>query len=280
MRHKKRILQCLRYLVIVFVAVFFVIPFAWMLVTSVKDPLHVFTRPIQWIPDKFHFENYVRLFTEYHFENYIWNTVKLGLINVAGTAISCSLTAYGFAFSRYRHKNKIFFLVLATMMLPGTVTFFPQFILFAKIGWYGTMLPLWVPSFFGSAYYIFFLRQYFLTVPTTMIDAAKIDGCGDIRTLLRIIIPMAKPVYVVMILNTFIGVWGDFFNQLIYITKNERFTVSMGLSYLNASYGNTNNSTMPILMAGSFVVSIPVLLVYYFGQKTMIKTYVFRDVGK
>lgn len=280
MKHKRTALQVLRYLVITLVAVLFVIPFAWMLVTSVKDPLHVFTRPIQWIPDEFHFENYVRLFSEYHFENYVWNTVKLCMINVVGTVISCSLAAYGFAFSRYKNKNKIFFLVLATMMLPGTVTFFPQFILFAKLGWYGTMLPLWVPSFFGSAYYIFFLRQYFLTVPTTMIDAAKIDGCGDIRTLLRIIIPMAKPVYVVMILNTFIGVWGDFFNQLIYITKNERFTVSMGLSYLNSSYGSANNSTLPIMMAGSFVVSIPVLLVYYFGQKTMIKTYVFRDVGK
>lgn len=186
----------------------------------------------------------------------------------------------GFAFGKYRYKNKIFFMVLVTMMMPGTVTFFPQFIMFARMGWYGTLLPLWVPSFFGSAYYIFFLRQYFMTVPTAMIDAAKVDGCGDLKILLRIVMPMAKPVYIVMILNTFVGIWGDFFNQLIYITKSENYTISIGLSALNASYGSANNSTLPMIMAGSFIVSVPVLIFYYLGQKAMIKTYVFRDVGK
>lgn len=280
MKNKQRNLTVIRYIFIILLAMLFIIPFIWMIVSSVKSPLKVFTKPIQWIPDEFHWENYKRLFQEYHFERYIWNTVKLCLLNVIGTVVSCSTVAYAFAFSRYRKKNKVFFLVLATMMLPGTVTFFPQFILFAKIGWYGTMLPLWVPSFFGSAYYIFFLRQYFLTVPTAMIDAARIDGCGELKILLRIVAPMAKPVYIVMILNTFVRVWSDFFNQLIYITRSENHTVSMGLSYLNSSYGSTNNSTLPILMAGSFIVSIPVLLIYYFGQKTMLKTYVFKDAEK
>lgn len=136
-----------------------------------------------------------------------------------------------------------------------------------------------MPSFLGNAFYIFFLRQYFLTVPTALLEAARIDGCGEIRALLKIVFPMSRPVYVVMILNTFIGVWSDFFNQLIYITKSENYTISIGLTTLNASYGHTN-STLPMLMAGSFVVSIPILLVYYFGQKTMLKSYVFRDVGK
>lgn len=280
MRRKQRILTIIRYIVLSVTGILFLIPLAWMIVSSIKDPLHVFTRPIEWIPDNPHFDNYLKLFTEYEFHKYIFNTVKLGVLNVLGTVISCSLVAYGFTFCHYKHKNKIFFLVLATMMMPGTVTFFPQFIMFAKMGWYGTMLPLWIPSFFGSAYYIFFLRQYFLTIPKEMVDAAKVDGCGDLKILMRIIAPMAKPVYIVMILNTFIGVWGDFFNQLIYITRKENFTISIGLSYLNSSYGSTNNSTLPILMAGSFVVSIPVLLVYYFGQKAMIKSYVFRDVGK
>ena len=280
MINKRRNLTILRYAVIILFVVLFLIPFVWMIVSSVKNPLKVFTRPIQWLPDEFHWENYKRLFTEYHFERNIWNTIKLCLLNVVGIVTSCSLVAYAFAFNKYRNKNKIFLLVLVTMMLPGTVTFFPQFILFTKMGWYGTTLPLWVPSFFGSAYYIFFLRQYFLTVPTAMIDAAKIDGCGDLRILLRIIAPMAKPVYVVMILNTFVSVWSDFFNQLIYITRSENYTVSMGLSQLNSSYGSTNNSTLPILMAGSFIVSIPVLLIYYFGQKAMLKAYVFKDVEK
>lgn len=280
MKKRQTVLTAARYAVMFLIALLFLIPLAWLLVTTVKDPLHVFTRPIEWIPKKIHFENYVKLFTQYHFEQYIWNTIKLCLLNVCGTVISCSLVAYGFAFGKYRYKNKIFFLVLITMMMPGTVTFFPQFIMFARMGWYGTLLPLWVPSFFGSAYYIFFLRQYFMTIPTAMIDAAKVDGCGDLRILLRIVAPIAKPVYIVMILNTFVGIWGDFFNQLIYITKSENYTISIGLSALNASYGNANNSTLPMIMAGSFIVSIPVLLFYYLGQKAMIKTYVFRDVGK
>lgn len=275
----------LRYLVIAGLGVLFLVPFVWMLVSSVKDPLHVFTRPIQWIPDKFHFENYTKLFTQYHFEKYVWNTIKLCLLNVIGAVFSCSLTAYGFAFCKYRHKNKFFLLLLITMMISGTITFFPQFILFANIGWYGTLFPLWVPSFFaGSAYsvtyYVFFLRQYFLTIPTAMLESAKLDGCGSLKSIWHIVMPMARPVYIVMILNVFIAVWGDFFNQLIYITRKEQYTISIGLSYLNSSYGSTSNSTIPILMAGSVVVSLPILLVYYMGQRTMVKGYVFRDVGK
>lgn len=279
MKKREKRLLILRYFMIAGIGIVIAIPFYWMIISSLKDPMRVFVRPIEWLPDKFRIENYVKLFTQYHFEQYVWNTVRLCLLNMIGTVISCSLVAYGFAFGKYKYKNKLFLVVLMTLMLPSTVTFFPQFILYTKLGWYGTLLPLWLPSFFGNAYYIFFLRQYFLTVPQTLLDAAKLDGCGELRTMLKIVIPMCRPVYVVMILNTFIGVWSDFFNQLIYITKSENYTISIGLTALNASYGHTN-STLPMLMAGSFVVSIPVLLVYYFGQKTMMKTYVFRDVGK
>lgn len=279
MRKKSTILLIIRYIIIILIGIVIAIPFYWMIISSLKDPMRVFVRPIEWLPDKFRIENYIKLFTQYHFEKYVWNTVKLCLLNIIGTVISCSFVAYGFAFGRYRYKNKIFLLLLMTLILPSTVTFFPQFILFTKLGWYGTSLPLWLPSFFGNAYYIFFLRQYFLTVPPSLLDAARMDGCGELKTMFKIIIPMSRPVYIVMILNTFIGVWSDFFNQLIYITKSDNYTISIGLTALNASYGHTN-STLPMLMAASFIVSIPVLLVYYFGQKTMMKSYVFRDIGK
>lgn len=276
---KERRLRKARYAVAIAIAVVISIPLYWMIVTTFKDPANVFTRPIKWLPDQLDFSNYVNLFTQYHFEQYIWNTVKLCLLNVVGTTVSCSLVAYGFAFGKFKHKNKLFALLLATLILPGTVTFFPQFILYTKIGWYGTLLPLWAPSFFGSAYYIFFLRQYFLTVPQSLLDAAKIDGCGKIRTLLQVVIPMAKPVYLVMILNTFIGVWGDFFNQLIYITTSSEYTISIGLTALNASYG-TSTSIIPSVMAAALLVSLPVLLVYYFGQKAMMKSFVIKGTEK
>lgn len=279
MRTREKITLVFRYLCINLFGILIAVPFYWMIITSLKDPNRVFVRPMEWFTDKFRIENYSALFTQYHFEQYVFSTVKLCLLNVAGTVLSCSLVAYGFAFGRYRHKNKIFFIVLLTMILPATVTFFPQFILYTKLGMYGTLLPLWLPSFFGNAYYIFFLRQYFLTVPKSLMDAARIDGCGEMKTLLKIVVPMAKPVYVVMILNTFIGVWGDFFNQLIYITNRENYTISIGLTALNKSYGHTS-SIMPTLMAGAFIVTIPVLIVYYFGQRAMMNSYVFRDTGK
>lgn len=277
---KKFIMNVVRYAVITIISVAFLIPLAWMLISSLKDPVHVFELPIEWFPERLRFDNYIKLFTQYKFQDYVWNTLKLCILNMLGTAISCSLVAYGFAFGEWKHKNKLFLVVLATMMLPVTVVFFPQFILFVKLKWYGTLLPLWVPSFFAKAYYIFFLRQYFLTIPPELIKAAKVDGCTHLKTLLHVVVPMARPVYIVMLMGTFIEVWGDFFNQLIYITKNDQHTISIGLSMLNSSYGQTTNSTLPALMAGSFIVSIPVLLVYYFGQKAMMDTYVFRDTGK
>lgn len=270
----------IRFTVIAGISVMFLIPFAWMIVSSLKDPVHVFERPINWFPEVLRFDNYIKLFTHYRFQDYVWNTLKLCMLNVIGTVVSCSLVAYGFTFGRWKHKNKLFMIVLGTMMLPGAVVFFPEFILFVKLHWYGTLLPLWAPSFFADAYFIFFLRQYYLTIPGEMIKAARVDGASDLRLLLHVIVPMSKPVYIVMILNSFITVWGDFFNQLIYITRNNQHTISIGLTMLNSSYGHTSNSTLPYLMAGSMVVSIPVLLVYYLGQRAMMDSYVFRETGK
>jgi ABC-type glycerol-3-phosphate transport system permease component len=280
MINKKVAGRVIRYAAIILISFAFLIPLAWMLISSLKDPVHVFEFPVNWFPEKLRFDNYIKLFTQYQFQNYILNTLKLCVLNMLGTAVSCTLVAYGFTFGKWKHKNKLFLVVLATMMLPGTVVFFPQFILFVKLKWYGTSLPLWVMSFFGSAYYVFFLRQYFLTIPTELTKAARIDGCGDWKMIWHVVIPMSRPVYIVMLMNTFISVWGDFFNQLIYITRNERHTVMMGLSMLNSSYGDTTNSTLPSLMGGSFIVSIPVLLVYYLGNKIMMKTYVFRETEK
>lgn len=280
MINKRFYRDLIRYAAIISISVIFVIPFAWMIVSSLKDPVHVFEYPVNWFPETLHFENYIRLFTQYHFHTYVFNTLILCALNMLGTAVSCTFVAYSFAFSKYKNKNKWFLLVIATMMLPGTVIFFPQFILFVKLKWYGTLLPLWFTSFFGNAYYIFFLRQYFLTIPPAMIKAARVDGAGDLRLIWHVIMPMAKPVYIVMLMNTFIEVWGDFFNQLIYINKNNQQTVMIGLSMLNSSYGETSNSNLPAMMGGSFVVAIPVLLVYYFGQRNMMKSYVFKETEK
>lgn len=275
---KRNILMFLRYSVILLFAVSMLVPFFWMIITSFKDPVKVFTRPIQWWVDSFDFSNYTKLFTQFNGWRYIWNTIKLCAINVLGTVISNGIIAYAMAFMPCKHKKWVFPLMLITMMMPGTVTFFPQFLVYVKIGWYGTMLPLWVPSFLGNAYSIFLLRQYFLTIPQPILDAARVSGCGHFRMLWQIVMPMAKPVFIILVLNTFISVWSDLFNPLIYILREEDKTFPVLLSYLNSSYGNA--STLPSVMAGGILSAIPTLLVYFLGQKAMIKAYVFKSGDK
>lgn len=275
---KRKILKFCTYIIITIGAFLMMLPFIWMISTSFKNPLKVYELPIKWIPETFNFKNYTRLFTDYNFSLYIFNSVKLAFINIVGNLISCSLVAYGFAFTHHKYKNKVFLLLLATMMLPGVVTFFPQFILFNKLGWYGTTLPLWVPSLCGSAFYIFLLRQFFLTIPSELIDAAKMDGCSDIRILCKIVLPMSKPPLMVIVIYTFIQVWNDFFGPLIYIIKEDQRTVAIALNYLKSTYEGT--SSIPITMAASVLLIIPSLIIYFFGQSYVSKGIVFKGIEK
>lgn len=275
---KRKWLNFFTYIIILIGAFLMIMPFIWMLSTSFKEPLKVYEIPIKWIPEVFNFENYTRLFTDYNFSLYIKNSLKICLLNIIGNIFSCSLTAYAFAFCKHKYKNKLFILLLATMMLPGVVTFFPQFILFNYIGWYGTLLPLWVPAFTGSAFYIFLLRQFFLTIPTELIDAAKMDGSSDLKILFRIILPMSKPAIVVIIIYNFMAVWNDFFGPLIYIIREEQRTVAVALNYLKSTYEGT--SSIPIVMAASTLLIIPSVLIYFFGQSYISKGIVFKGVDK
>lgn len=275
MIRKRHIRLFLRYTVILCGAMVMLIPLFWMLSSALKDPLHVFMRPIEWIPDKLHFENFARLFNYYNAWRYIWNTVKLCAINVLGTVISCSLVAYGLTFLHSRRKPLIMMLMLCTMMLPGCVTFFPQFIVYVKLGLYGTLAPLWLPSFLGNAFYVILLRQYFLTIPKPIIDAARVSGCGHLRLLFKVILPIAKPVLIMIVMNTFIATWTDLFNPLIYILNEKDKTFSLMLTYLYSSYGN--KSTLPYIMAGGIITMIPTLIVYFVAQKNLVKAYVFKN---
>lgn len=267
-----------RYTIAIAFGILMLIPFYWMIVTSFKSPGNVFSNPINWWVDSFNFDNYKIFFEKYNGWKYIWNTVRLSLINIVGVVVSNAVVAYAVAFMKSRRKRLIMFLLLITMMMPGTVTFFPQFIVYVTLGWYGTMLPLWVPAFLGNAYYIFLLRQYFLTIPKPILDAARVTGASDFRILCQIVVPMAKPVFIIMILSTFIGVWSDLFGPLIYILDESERTFPVLLSYMNSTYGNTG--MLPTIMSGAVLSAIPTLVVYFLSQKAMIKAYVFKTGDK
>ena len=275
---KKHLLTALRYAVILAFGVVMLVPFFWMIVTSFKDPGNVFSRPINWWVDHYDFSNYTLFFTKHNGWRYIWNTVRLCAINIVGVVVSNAVVAYAIAFMKVRRKKIVLILLLITMMMPGTVTFFPQFIVFVKLKWYGTLLPLWVPAFLGNAYYIFLLRQYYLTIPQPILDAARVTGASHFRILWQIVVPMAKPVFIIMILNTFVSVWSDLFSPLIYILNEKDRTFPVLLSYMNSSYGNAG--VLPTIMAGAVLSAIPTLIIYFLSQKAMIKAYVFKTGDK
>jgi len=183
---KKSITKIIIYAVLIIGCFLMLLPFLWMISTSLKECTKIYEVPPKWIPKNPQWSNYKRIMTEFKFYKYMLNSAMLSAINIIGNLLSCSLVAFAFANQKFKYKKQLFILILSTMMLPGEVVFFPQFILFNYIGWYGTLKPLWVPSFLGNAFFIFLMRQYFLTIPSELVDAAKIDGCSSFKIFCKI----------------------------------------------------------------------------------------------
>jgi multiple sugar transport system permease protein len=275
---KKNSSKLIIYFVLTFLAIFLMLPFFWMLSTSFKEPARIFTLPIEWIPKKIILGNYTRLFGEFQFLRYIWNSTWLTAVNIIGFVSTCALVGYAFATQKWKHKNKLFILVLATMMLPKEVVFYPRFILFKYLGWYGTMLPLWAPSFFADAFLIFLFRQFFLSIPTELSEAATIDGSSRFGVFWRIFLPLSKPALASATIFVFMYHWNDFFGPLIFITKENLRTAALGLAYLKSTYDI--KSLLGLQMAGALVTALPCLLLYYFAQRYFIAGIVMKGVEK
>jgi len=223
---------------------------------------------------KIHWENYVEAMTKVPFGTYLLNSFKVVLWGTIGTLISNTIVAYGFARFRARGLNILFLLLLSTMMLPYQVTLIPSFVLFQKIGWYDTLLPLIVPAFFANAWDTFLLRQYFMSIPLELDDAARIDGCGPLGILWHVIIPQSKPALATVAIFHVLWAWNDFFNPLIYLKSQENWTVALGLQSFNALY--TKN--MHLLMAASTVVMLPSILIFFFAQRLFIQGVVITGI--
>ncbi len=260
--------KILIYLMLIGGSFLMLIPFFWMLSTAFKNPGAVFIQPIQWIPKEPVLDNFMRLFGDFQFQRYMLNSTWLTAVNMVGYLVSCALVAYAFATQRYKHKNILFILVLATMMLPKEVVFYPRFILFKYLGMYGTMLPLWLPAFFADAFQIFLMRQFFLSVPTELGESAKIDGCSRFRVFYNIYLPLSKPVLATSAIYIFMYHWNDFFAPLIYITNEADRTAALALMYLRSTYDV--QSMLPIQMCAAIVTALPCLILYYYAQRFFI----------
>jgi len=222
------------YVALAIVSAAFLLPLAWMFSVSLQDVKGVFSQPFIWVPAQPNWENYSEVATLIPLGRYLLNTVVVTGLVLIGTLISCSLVAYGFSRIRFRGRTLLFALCLSTMMLPGQVTMIPLYILFSRLGWVDTLWPLIVPSFFGSPFYIFLLRQFFLTIPREYDEAARLDGAGRFRIYWSIILPLARPALITVALFTFIGTWNDFFTPLIYINSPENATLTLGLNMLKS----------------------------------------------
>lgn len=245
----------------------FMLPLLWMFSTSLKPDAEVFEFPPRFLPTSWDWNNYYLAWTALPFNTYLLNTCIVTFSNVLGNLISCSMAAYGFARLRARGSNVLFVLVLATMMVPFQVTLIPNFILFTKLGWVNTLLPLTVPAWFGWAFSIFLLRQFFMSLPRELDDAARIDGCSYFRIYWNIILPLSKPALATIAIFGFIGNWNNFLGPLIYINKQELYTLALGLNLFRGQYVTYYNQ----LMAVSILALAPILIMFFLTQKTFIQ---------
>jgi multiple sugar transport system permease protein len=264
------------HLCLIVVCSIFLVPFLWMLSTSLKTAEHSIDYPPQWWPRPFQWSNYLTVLSSkrVHFLLWMRNTLIIEVLTVSGAVISSSLAAYGFSRVRFRGRSALFAIMLATMMIPFPVTMVTLFGEFHWLGnhtgmqWLGTYKPLWVPAWFGSAFNIFLLRQFFLTIPEELSEAARIDGCSELRIFLSIMLPLARPALTVVAIFAFMSTWNDFLGPLIYLQRAEQFTLALGLQNLQSQQGGTSWEQ---LMAASILVILPVLLLFFLAQRAFIE---------
>ena len=229
--------------------------------TMSMDDLAETVRPgLQW-------SNYSRGLKFIDFRQQLTNTLIICTFTVLGTLISCSLVAYGLSKIEWRGRNLLFMIILSTMMLPYQVIMVPMFAIFVWLGWVDTFLPLTVPAFLGNAFFIFLLRQFFLTIPKDLSEAAKLDGCTEFDIYRRVVVPLSKPALAMVALWTFMNSWNDFLGPLIYLVDESKYTLSLGLAMFVGQYG----SEYGMLMAVATVVTIPIIVMFFFTQRTFIQ---------
>ncbi len=255
-------------LILSVLAFLFVAPLVWMFVSALKQNQLVFDG--KWIPQPAQWSNFKDAWQAAPFGLYFRNTLVIAVGAVTGSVISSSLVAYSFARLQWPGRDALFGLVLATMLLPGIVTFIPQYILFSKLGFTNTFVPLIAPAWFGNAFFIFLLRQFYRGIPNDLSDAARIDGAGELRIWWQIVMPLSRPALAAVTIFSFTGVWEDYFNPLIYLDDQNKFTLQLGLkAFENATSGGTPQWNY--LMAIGLLIIIPVVVVFFFGQKYFIE---------
>jgi multiple sugar transport system permease protein len=256
-------------------SILILIPFYWMVSSSFKDPGMIFKTPPQWWPNPFLWKNYPDALQFMNFWGCLRNTMTITFFAMAGQILSSSIVAYGFARMRFPGRDLLFIVLLSTIMLPPQVTLIPIFKIFTTLGWYDTFKPLTVPAYFGGGvFFIFLLRQYYMTIPIEMDEAAKIDGAGTFGTFTKVILPQAKPVLATVAIFSFMANWNDFLGPLIYLSDPTKRTLALALW----SFQGEHATDWHLLMAAATVVMLPLLILFFAAQRYFIQGVVISGV--
>ena len=266
----------LLYAFVAALAFLFFAPFVWTILTSLKRVDEIYVFPPRLLPEAARFDNYPRVFAEVPYALWFRNSALVSVLGTLGTLASTTLVAYGFARREFPGRRVLFTIVLGTMILPGEVTIIPQFILFQRLGWIDTFLPLIVPGYLAvGAFYVFLMRQFFLTIPLDFDEAATIDGAGVLRVLWSVLLPLMRPALITVAVLSFLQHWDDFFTPLIYLNSKENLTVSIGLNYFQstAAYagGDAGKPREHLLMAASLIAAFPVVALFFAAQRYFIQ---------
>lgn len=269
LRAKNRVVRVVVLSTLVVAACAFLLPLAWMLSTSLKPKEQIFVYPLIWVPQPFVWENYLRAWNNpsFHFLLFSRNSLYYAGMSTIGILLSCSLVAYSFARLRWWGRDFWFIVTLAVMMIPYPVTLIPRYLMFSAVGWVNSFKPLIVPDFLGNAFFIFLLRQFFMTIPADLSNAAKIDGASELQIYALIVLPLAKSALVTVALFTFLFVWNDFLGPLIYLTDGDKYTLSVGLAAFRGQY----RTQWDLMMAAATLVTVPIVVVFFFAQRQFIE---------
>ncbi len=245
-----------------------VMPFFWMISSSFKDSISMFRYPIEWIPKEFNFESYKDVWMrDVNFGRFYLNSIKVTVIALIGTFFSCSMAAYAYAKIKFPGKDKLFLLKLSSTMIPMQVTMLPTFIIYKSLGLVNTHAALWIGSFFGGAFGVFLMRQFFITIPDELSEAAKMDGCSHYRIYSQIILPLAKPALATLLFIYFTWTWNDYEKPLLYLRTPKLYTLTLALKY----FADENYTNYAAIMAAAVCMSLPVIILFIFAQRYFIE---------
>ncbi|MDO4297183.1 MAG: carbohydrate ABC transporter permease [Lachnospiraceae bacterium] len=271
---KKNRKKLIAYLLLIVFSLMMLFPFYWMVRSSFMSKREIMTVPIQWLPSHVNLDNFRDAFARAPFARYFLNSVVIVLINMAGSILSSSFIAFGFARLKFRGRNIWFALLLSTMMIPQTVLMIPQFLIWQRVGAYNTFIPLTLPCFFGNAFNVFLVRQFYAGIPKDYDEAALVDGANYFTIYWKIILPMSKPVMCTVGVFTFMGTWNDFMGPLLYLDKKNLKTVSLALQ----NFMGQHNSEWNLLMALATVITLPMITVYFIAQRYFIEGITFSGI--